>query len=150
MKYRKWIYETLKKSRREKTGEISRNLPFSLVFSFGSFLTDRLGRGRRIRTRDPRFWRPVLYQLSYTPMQGRTVWFARFFCWWAFRDSNPRPTGYEPVALTNWANGPNFNAGIDIVSQVVADQVSSTLKSLTSVFGMGTGGSSSPLTPAIF
>ena len=27
-----------------------------------------LGRGRRIRTRDPRFWRPVLYQLSYTPI----------------------------------------------------------------------------------
>ena len=27
------------------------------------------GRGRRIRTRDPRFWRPVLYQLSYTPVQ---------------------------------------------------------------------------------
>ena len=27
-----------------------------------------LGRGRRIRTRDPRFWRPVLYQLSYTPV----------------------------------------------------------------------------------
>ncbi len=26
------------------------------------------GRGRRIRTRDPRFWRPVLYQLSYTPV----------------------------------------------------------------------------------
>ena len=21
--------------------------------------------------------------------------------WWALRDSNPRPTGYEPVALTN-------------------------------------------------
>ena len=21
--------------------------------------------------------------------------------WWAFRDSNPGPTGYEPVALTN-------------------------------------------------
>ena len=28
-----------------------------------------LYRGRRIRTRDPRFWRPVLYQLSYTPVQ---------------------------------------------------------------------------------
>ena len=26
--------------------------------------------------------------------------------WWAIRDSNPRPTGYEPDALTNWANGP--------------------------------------------
>ena len=22
-------------------------------------------------------------------------------CWWAIRDSNPGPTGYEPVALTN-------------------------------------------------
>ena len=26
--------------------------------------------------------------------------------WWAIGDSNPGPTGYEPVALTNWANGP--------------------------------------------
>ena len=23
------------------------------------------------------------------------------FYWWAFRDLNPGPTGYEPVALTN-------------------------------------------------
>ena len=23
------------------------------------------------------------------------------FFWWAIRDSNPGPTGYEPVALTN-------------------------------------------------
>ncbi len=30
----------------------------------------------------------MLYQLSYTPI------------WWAFRDSNPEPTGYEPAALT--------------------------------------------------
>ena len=27
-----------------------------------------LGRGRRTWTHDPWFWRPVLYQLSYTPM----------------------------------------------------------------------------------
>ena len=26
-----------------------------------------LGRGTRARTRDLRFWRPSLYQLSYTP-----------------------------------------------------------------------------------
>ena len=26
--------------------------------------------------------------------------------WWNIRDSNPGPTGYEPVALTNWANVP--------------------------------------------
>ena len=32
--------------------------------------------------------------------------------WWTIRDSNPGPTGYEPVALTNWANGPFHNACI--------------------------------------
>ena len=26
---------------------------------------------------------------------------ARYEIWWAFGDSNPGPTGYEPVALTN-------------------------------------------------
>ena len=26
------------------------------------------GRGRKIRTLDTRFWRPLLYQLSYTPI----------------------------------------------------------------------------------
>ena len=49
----------------------------------------RNGRGRRIRTLGTRFWRPLLYQLSYTPV------------WWAFGDSNPGPDGYEPSALTN-------------------------------------------------
>ena len=59
--------------KREKSLEISR---FSAVWlakrlfsSCGSILTTQHGRGRRIRTRDPRFWRPVLYQLSYTPVQ---------------------------------------------------------------------------------
>ena len=42
-----------------------------------------------IRTPDPLLARQVLSQLSYTPI------------WWTFRDSNPGPTGYEPVALTN-------------------------------------------------
>ena len=37
--------------------------------------------------------------------------------------------------------------GNDLFSQAVSRQVSSALKSLTSVFGMGTGGSSSPLSP---
>ena len=69
VKIAKWIGIFSKKSRDEKTGEIFRNLPFSLVFSCGSILTTQHGRGRRIRTRDPRFWRPVLYQLSYTPVQ---------------------------------------------------------------------------------
>ena len=28
--------------------------------------------------------------------------------WWAHLDSNQGPTGYEPVALTNWAIGPLY------------------------------------------
>ena len=58
--------------KREKSLEISRFPPFG--FPNGCFprvdriLTTQHGRGRRIRTRDPRFWRPVLYQLSYTPI----------------------------------------------------------------------------------
>src|SRR5512134_1031123 len=32
----------------------------------------RSGRGGRIRTRDLRFWRPPLYQLSYAPAGART------------------------------------------------------------------------------
>ena len=51
---------------------------------------------------------------------------------------------YRPILkrIGHWA-------GIDLSFQVVSNQVFSTQMSLTSVFGMGTGGSSSPLTPAI-
>ena len=43
----------------------------------------------------------------------------------------------------------SFSAGEDLFSRAVTRQVSSTLMSLTTVFGMGTGGSSSPLAPTI-
>ena len=52
---------------------------------------EKIGRRDRVRTCDTRFWRPMLYQLSYTPICK----------WWAIRDSNPGPSGYEPDALTN-------------------------------------------------
>ena len=39
--------------------------------------------------------------------------------------------------------------GIDLFSRAVASQVSSALQSLTSVFGMGTGGPSPLKTPTI-
>ena len=100
-KIAKWIGIFPKKSRDEKTGDISRNLPFSLVFSCGSILTTQHGRGSKNRTHDTRFWRPLLYQLSYAPIQKRNLFGFAYVFWWAFRDSNPRPTGYEPVALTN-------------------------------------------------
>ncbi len=32
------------------------------------------GRGRGTRTHDPRFWRPMLYQLSYTPRPEPELW----------------------------------------------------------------------------
>ena len=41
------------------------------------------------------------------------------------------------------------SSGNSLFSRAVARQVSSTLRSLTSVFGMGTGGASSPLSPDI-
>ena len=42
-----------------------------------------------------------------------------------------------------------IHVGIALSSQAVTRQVFSTLMSLTSVFGMGTGGSSSPVTPTL-
>ena len=35
---------------------------------YNSRCKDFYGRGRKIRTLDTRFWRPLLYQLSYTPI----------------------------------------------------------------------------------
>ena len=40
-----------------------------------------------------------------------------------------------------------MESGNVLLSQVVSNQVPSALKGLTSVFGMGTGGSLSPLSP---
>ena len=54
----------------------------SQVLRLGFFL----GRGRRTRTRDPRFWRPVLYQLSYTPV---------YTC--SEKEQVARHAGFEPA-----------------------------------------------------
>ena len=43
----------------------------------------------------------------------------------------------------------NMESGDDLSSRAVASQVLSALRSLTSVFGMGTGGTFSPLSPEI-
>ena len=43
------------------TGGISRQE------DFGTYKGNGTGRGGRTRTRDLRFWRPLLYQLSYAP-----------------------------------------------------------------------------------
>ena len=73
------------------TGRRSNQLNYRAIkcFMMNRSLCHFSGRGRRNRTLGTRFWRPLLYLLSYTPM------------WWAFTGSNRGPTGYEPVALTN-------------------------------------------------
>ena len=54
------------------------------------FLVD--GRGEGTRTHGPMVPNQVRYQ---------TALHLELKKWWTIRDSNPRPTGYEPGALTN-------------------------------------------------
>ena len=54
------------------------------------------GRGGETRTRDTRFWRPVLYQLSYAPKAFLPLSLLNLAGlmlnkWRNGRDSNPRP-----------------------------------------------------------
>ena len=51
----------------------------------------KIGRGSRIRTHGTWFWRPLLYQLSYTPM---SLWRRRW-------DSNPCGPKTNPNGLAN-------------------------------------------------
>ena len=77
-----------------------------------------------IRTHDPLLAGQVLSQLSYTPIG-------------AFFEKLP----YSRRAA--------LDVGVDLSSRTVARKVLSTLVSLTSVFGMGTGGPSPFETPTI-
>ena len=42
--------------------------------------------------------------------------------WWIMQDSNLRPTGYEPGALTNWANDPYSQSALWILLIMVAGE----------------------------
>ena len=75
--------------------------PRSPVWQTGMLTTtprDHNGCGDRTWTYDLRVMSPTSYQLLYSAIF--------FHNWWTRQDSNLRPTGYEPVALTNWATGP--------------------------------------------
>ena len=61
-----------------------------------AFTSGFFGGRRWIRTTevvDNRFTVCPLWPLGYSPDKK---WY-----WWAFRDLNPGPTGYEPAALTD-------------------------------------------------
>ena len=57
--------------------------------------TPEYGAQTRNRTKDTGIFSPLLYLLSYL---GKCMCFHN---WWASRDLNPGPAGYEPDALTN-------------------------------------------------
>ena len=75
-----------------------------------------------IRTHDPLLAGQVLSQLSYTPIGAHPL------------GSSLLRRSFQTVSLGN--------VGIDLFSRTVAGKVSLAQRSLTSVFGMGTGGPS--------
>ena len=85
-----------------------------------------------IRTHDPLLAGQVLSQLSYTPIFTMVVVSPFFFRIWE---------RFYPFPLSC--------VGIELFSRTVSRKVSSPLQSLTSVFGMGTGGPSAFVTPTI-
>ena len=95
--------------------------PFSLPGVSHSTLpaspSGKAGGDDGIRTHDPLLAGQVLSQLSYTP------------------------ASCDPLG------SPLRGVGAVLFSQAVSSQVSSALRSLTSVFGMGTGGPCALLTP---
>ena len=52
------------------TGRRSNQLNYRAIFCIRQQCWKGSGRGRRNRTLGTRFWRPLLYQLSYTPKSG--------------------------------------------------------------------------------
>ena len=100
----------------------------SLFQRLASFYSISHGGDDGIRTHDPLLAGQVLSQLSYTPIK----WFvvsSPFF--------KSRSGLIHSVTCV----------GIELFSRTVSRKVSSPLQSLTSVFGMGTGGPSAFVTP---
>ena len=92
--------------------------------------------------------------LSYEPI-SYSVYLVLSRLWWRWWDSNPWPPACRAGALPTELH-PHFrlgstplgvNVGLDLSSRAVASQVFSALRSLTSVFGMGTGGPSAFVRP---
>ena len=76
--------------RRKKT---EKNNPSDFTSAKGCWMN---GAQTRNRTKDTGIFSPLLYQLSYLGIP-----YIYLFNWWAIRDLNPGPAGYEPDALTN-------------------------------------------------
>ena len=95
------------------------------LYGLRSAISPTYGGDDGTRTHDPLLAKQVLSQLSYTPMKGRDPF------------SEGRPS-FRSASL---------GVGFDLSSRTVASEVLSALQSLTSVFGMGTGGPSALMKP---
>src|ERR1700680_5063234 len=84
-----WTTETAQRSRRLAILVSTYKRPTLKPASSGGVVARGDGRAR---TGDPLLAKQVLFQLSYIPEWIRA---------WAFVDSNHRPHGYQPCALTN-------------------------------------------------
>ena len=60
---------------------------------------------RQIYSLVPLTTRPLTHFDILLNLLYRKAWYLSFSIWCAIKDSNLGPTGYEPVALTSWANG---------------------------------------------
>ena len=122
-------------SLRENCPYCSRNTPngfSSHLLQFCGILLP--GGDDGIRTHDPLLAGQVLSQLSYTPILLKMS-----FAFLHFSGSGER---FYPFPLSC--------VSIELFSRTVSRKVSSPLQSLTSVFGMGTGGPSAFVTLTIF
>ena len=99
--------------------------------TLGNSLSEVSGGDDGIRTHDPLLAGQVLSQLSYTPIIG--LFASPFFS----------GSGNGFIRSLSCV-------GIELSSRAASSQVLSPLQSLTSVFGMGTGGPSAFVTPTIF
>ena len=86
-----------------------------------------------IRTHDPLLAGQVLSQLSYTPI---LLW--------------DLLSPFSSISGEDFTLPSTEDVGIELSSRTVSRKVFSPLQSLTSVFGMGTGGPSAFITPTIF
>ena len=101
--------------------------PWSYSVVFSTYRRIATGGDDGIRTHDPLLAGQVLSQLSYTPM--------------VFRFS---------IFSAEESHDSSADVGPDLFSRTVSSKVSSALRSLTSVFGMGTGGPCALKGPTLF
>ena len=99
-------------ARFELTASCTRNKRATKLRYTPIFILDN-GRGRRTRTLGTWFWRPLLYQLSYTPILWRRVFYFMF--------SQMSIPFFKFLALSYNANVINFESFCDCGKQFTFD-----------------------------